>query len=407
MKILSISRDLPATSRMPGSPRFFNFCQGLAAVGHELSLLCFLRSQDRWHWFESQAPADRAFRQFEFLPQPPQPSWWCRQQHRFLLSSHLSTQHLLPDYFLKVSQAIRDYTQRVSPDLVLVDGIEMTQYLLEKHSIPHVVDLTDCLTLLFWRTAGIEKQIRQKLAWYAEAWRLSRWERSLPKYFPLLLTISDVDRDYVQQLNSAAHVLTIPNGIDSEYFAPSTMPGSSEILIFSGVMGYGPNEDAAIFFANEILPLVRKQFPNVALFIVGQEPGSKVQALASIPGVHVTGTVEDVRPYFYRAGIYVCPLRYGAGMKNKLLSAMAMGIPVVATSLSLEGIDVMPGKDVLVADAPDAFAHEVIRLLSDPLLYQQLRERSLAIVREKYSWKKVVSQLESALTSVGQSSVRE
>lgn len=403
MKILCISRDIPATSRMPGSPRFFNFCQGLAAADHELYLLCFQRSVDRWRWFESQPPGQQVFCQFEFLPQPPRPLWWNKQKHRLLLSSHLSTRHLLPDYFLQVSRAIKNYKEQVAPDLVFIDGIEMTQYLFEKHTVPHVVDLTDCLTLLFWRTAGIERQLRRKLAWYAEAWRLSRWEGFLAQYFPLLLTISEVDRDYVRRLNPAAHVQAIPNGIDSDYFAPSPMPGNPEILIFSGVMGYGPNEDAAIFFATEILPLVQKQFPNVALFVVGQDPGSKVRALANTTGVHITGTVEDVRPYFHRAGIYVCPLRYGAGMKNKLLSAMAMGIPVVATSLSLEGIDITPEKDVLVADSPEAFASQVIRLLSQPLLYQQLREQGLAIVREKYSWKKVISQLDDALTSVRKS----
>jgi glycosyltransferase involved in cell wall biosynthesis len=164
-------------------------------------------------------------------------------------------------------------------------------------------------------------------------------------------------------------------------------------------MEYGPNEDAVVYFSNEVLPL-KKEYPAVEFWIVGYGPGEKVCALSKHAGIYVTGTVEDIRLYIKDARVYVSPLRYGAGMKNKILTAMAMSRPVVATSISLEGIEVEHKKHVLVGDNPVDFAKQVIRVLKDKALEDCLTKNSLKVVKEKYSWRVKGQELEEALNQV-------
>jgi glycosyltransferase involved in cell wall biosynthesis len=151
-------------------------------------------------------------------------------------------------------------------------------------------------------------------------------------------------------------------------------------------MDYGPNEDAVVHFSEDILPLIRRERPDVRFSVVGSGPTPRVRSLADTPGVHVTGRVEDVRPYVQSAAVFVCPLRAGAGMKNKILAAMAMRCPAVATSLSLEGIEARPDEHVLMADGAEAFAAQVLRLLREPAFARQLADRSYDLVRTRYSW---------------------
>jgi glycosyltransferase involved in cell wall biosynthesis len=171
-------------------------------------------------------------------------------------------------------------------------------------------------------------------------------------------------------------------------------------LVFTGVMDYGPNEDAAAFFAEAILPLIQERHPHVQFWVVGKDPTERVRALAARPGVHVTGGVPDVRPYLRSAGVFVCPLRFGAGVKNKLLAALAMNKAVVATRLSAEGLDLRDNRDLLIADAPAEFAAKVVQLMGDADLARQLGQTGQATVKEKYSWEHSARMLEDALRSV-------
>ena len=171
-------------------------------------------------------------------------------------------------------------------------------------------------------------------------------------------------------------------------------------LVFTGVMDYGPNEDAAVYFVEAVLPLIQKNHPAVEFWVVGKDPTARVRALASLHGVHVTGGVPDVRPYLRSAGIFVCPLRFGAGVKNKLLAALAMNKAVVATRLSVEGLDLQQNKDLLLADDPAEFAANVTRLIEDVDFARQLGQNGQAAVKDKYSWEHSAKLLEDALQRV-------
>jgi glycosyltransferase involved in cell wall biosynthesis len=152
-------------------------------------------------------------------------------------------------------------------------------------------------------------------------------------------------------------------------------------------MDWSPNEDAVRFFVHEILPRIRQAVPDATLTVVGRNPSPGLVALAARePGVTVTGRVEDVRPYMDRAALYVVPIRIGGGTRLKIFEAMAMGLPVVSTRVGAEGLPVRDGRDVVLADAPAAFASAAIRLLTDETRARTLGQAGCRTVRERYGW---------------------
>ena len=204
----------------------------------------------------------------------------------------------------------------------------------------------------------------------------------------------------IREVSPASNAMTITNGVDMGYFAPDHSRVDADKLVFTGVMGYGPNEDAAVFFSREIFPFVRKRRPNAEFWIVGSDPTDRVRDLGLISGVHVTGKVDDVRPYLKEAAVFVCPLRYGTGVKNKLLAAMAMQKPIVATPLSIDGLDLADKREVLLADEPQAFAEKVVGLLEDRNAAGRLGSNGLVRVQSQYSWAAMGQALEKAIQAV-------
>jgi glycosyltransferase involved in cell wall biosynthesis len=188
--------------------------------------------------------------------------------------------------------------------------------------------------------------------------------------------------------------------VDVDLYRPSGQPPepppSKPVVLYTGSMDYPPNADAVTWFARAIWPAIQGQHPAARFLIVGRNPGSEVQALTTIPGISVTGTVPDVRPYFEQAKVYVVPLRSGSGTRLKILEAMAMGLPIVSTTLGFEGLDVRPGRDLLVADEPASFASAVVGLLADREARARLGIEARQTAEQRYSWDAVVRQQERA-----------
>jgi len=169
--------------------------------------------------------------------------------------------------------------------------------------------------------------------------------------------------------------------------------------VFTGSMDWIPNEDAMKHFCQDVLPLIRAQEPDVTLSIVGRAPTPAVQRLADIPGVEVTGRVDDVRDYVGRGGVYVVPIRIGGGTRLKIFEAMGMARAVVSTTVGAEGLPVTHGRDVVIADAPQEFANAVVSLIREPARRVQLERAARDLVVAHYDWSAVAGQLEEALIS--------
>ena len=186
----------------------------------------------------------------------------------------------------------------------------------------------------------------------------------------------------------------VPNGVDLDFFRAGATPEARAptTLLFFGAIDYYPNTDAMLFFTRDILPLLRSRVPRVLLSIVGRRPPESITALRSTE-VEVTGAVEDVRPYLDRAAVVIVPLRVGGGTRLKILEALAMGKAVVSTSLGAEGLHVVPGRDLLIADDAETFAAQIRRLLDDPELADRIGKAGRRVVEAHYGWGASVEQL--------------
>jgi polysaccharide biosynthesis protein PslH len=230
--------------------------------------------------------------------------------------------------------------------------------------------------------------------------RMLHFEGEALRRFEGLLAVSEADRETFARLYpginlDALHV--VRTGVDTEFFSPSISPASSLELVFTGSMDWLPNEDGMLWFCQEVLPLIKRDAPNVTLSIVGRAPTPAVKKLADDPSIRVTGRVDDVRPYMSDAAAFIVPLRIGGGTRLKIFEAMAMAKAVVSTTVGAEGLPVTHDRDILLADDPGSFARAVLRLLRDVTERRQLEAAARALVAGQFDWSAVARDLDDAL----------
>jgi sugar transferase (PEP-CTERM/EpsH1 system associated) len=257
---------------------------------------------------------------------------------------------------------------RERPDILYLYSTAMAPYGLH-HEGRRILDMQD-VDSEKWAEYARNASYPMKLVWAREARTLLAYERRATMACERTFLVSEPEVRRFLELapETEGRVVAVENGVDLERFAPglnldSPYPEPGPHVVFVGNMDYWPNADAAVWFAREVLPLVRAALPGARFHAVGANPGPDVQALASLPGVQVTGRVPDVRPYVAHAGAVVAPLRIARGIQNKVLEGMAMARPVVATPQAFEGVHAEPGRDLLVADGTAAFAARVVETL--------------------------------------------
>jgi glycosyltransferase involved in cell wall biosynthesis len=260
--------------------------------------------------------------------------------------------------------------------------------------------------------ANIEYDIHRRVAESSSS-AVRRWWASYEyrKLYPQEIRIcseqdaitltSERDRALLDKDVPAVPKFVIPNGVDTSYFNISDGSQEESAIVFTGAINYFPNADGIENFITHVFPLIQRQVPGVKLYVVGNAPPESVRRHAS-ESIVVTGFVDDVRPYIARASVYVVPLRIGGGTRLKVLEALSMRCPIVSTSVGCEGIDVVDGESILVADEPQAFADATVRLLRDRQLRRSLVDRGYELVRSRYDWSVVGAQIESVYSQVVQ-----
>jgi glycosyltransferase involved in cell wall biosynthesis len=207
-----------------------------------------------------------------------------------------------------------------------------------------------------------------------------------------VVVVSEEDRKALLAVSARLRVEVIHNGVDADAFDWDGTSRDRGLIVFTGVMSYAPNVTAAEVLARDVLPRVRRSLPSTRLALVGRDPAPQVWALRELPGVEVVGEVPDLRPWLSRAGAYVCPMLTGTGIKNKLLEAMANGLPCVASPLALRGLRVTPGKQVLVGSSADEIALHLVTVLNDESRARTLGDAGRSYVRAHHSWASVAEQ---------------
>ncbi|GJM21344.1 MAG: glycosyl transferase [Planctomycetota bacterium] len=227
-----------------------------------------------------------------------------------------------------------------------------------------------------------------------------RYQRKYLRHTGVCTVVSEFDRATLGRNCPRLAVRVVPNGVDADVFKPLDTPPEHPSVVFEGAMNFEPNVEGIVSFCADTLPLIRAELPELKVFIVGKNPTPEVQALGELPGVTVTGFVDDVRPWVDKASVFVCPLRRGAGIKNKILQAWAMQRPVVATPVSCGGLKLKDGVNIVVAEEPAAFAREVVSLLSDEARRVALGVAGRETVLEHYSWASRADAMEEILEQV-------
>lgn len=228
-------------------------------------------------------------------------------------------------------------------------------------------------------------------------WRkIRREEMEIWSRFDGVAFCSEADRGRARALVPPVRSALVPNAVDVEYFRrrPSDPPGDGRTLLFFGALNYFPNEDGVLYFLREVWPLIEASHPQARLKIIGQQPTPEIAARRG-PRIEVAGTVDDLRPHLAAAAVSIVPLRLGGGTRFKILESMAMGTPVVSTTLGAEGIDAEPGRHLLLGDEAKAFAASVGRVLDDPQLGARLGREGRALVERSYSWDAAAQALEA------------
>jgi len=285
-------------------------------------------------------------------------------------------------------RAIADYLSRYDYDLAHCFGsISVYEFYTLFRDRPNVITPYESHAL-YLQSAAAQGDWKSRLRLPL----VRRFERFMFTPFDRTVVISAADRGLLLNLNPALDIAVIPNGIELERFQPRALEREPSTLLFVGNFDYAPNQDAARILAHQVLPSVQQALPAARLQLVGANPPAWLRDLAN-DQIEVSGRVPDVAPYLARATVFVCPLRIGAGLKNKVLEALAMGIPVVATPLSLDGINVRDGETALVAGIDDISA-QTLKLLGDSALRERLSTGGRALIESQYSWAQTASSYE-------------
>ncbi|MEN6480072.1 MAG: glycosyltransferase [Anaerolineales bacterium] len=291
------------------------------------------------------------------------------------------------------------------PDVVEVEGIELGRYarlLRARHGPRPAIVFDDHNAEYLLQERAARTDLRQPRRWLKAAYslvqarRLRRFEAQLCREADAVVAVSPEDARAIEAIAPGVAVLTVPNGVDTARYhpgLPDTLPLAHPAVVFTGKMDFRPNIDAMLWFAQEAWPRVLAARPDARLYIVGKSPTPAVVALGERPGICVTGYVEDILPYFGGADVYVVPLRVGGGTRLKVLEAMAAGLPLVSTTLGVEGIALTPGREALLADTPEALADEVLALLADRERAAALGQAARAFVERHYDWSTIAPPL--------------
>jgi sugar transferase (PEP-CTERM/EpsH1 system associated) len=319
---------------------------------------------------------------------------------RLLLAPHAYSMQKY--YRPELQKAVADLFRRKKFDAVICDFIYPAGLLDWKMETPILLFTHNVEAEVWERQYRLASNPIRKLMFWLEYRRLTHSESMYAQCADHVLAVSESNRQFFGRYTGGAENVTLlPTGVDTDYFRPAREEEQDGTLVFTGSMDWMPNEDAMQWFYRDILPRIRAAEPAVTTWIVGRNPGAALRTLVEgDPQVHLTGRVDDVRPFMNRGSVFVLPMRTGSGTRLKVFEAMAAGKAIVSTPVGAEGLPVTHGENILLTSDPDKFADEVIRLLRSPDLRRRLGDNARALAEVGMSWSAATDRLDEALRRV-------
>lgn len=404
MRILLLTQVVPYPPDSGPKVKTWNVLRYLSQRGHQVTLVSFVRPEEEAHVSELM----EIFDAIHTVP-----------IHRsrvadmgYMLRSYATGRPFLVerDNLLQMQKLVNELVMNTHFDFIHADQLTMLQFALRgalssRGENPKIVfDAHNAV----WT---IVERMQENASWFLrpllgiEARRVKRYEGELLKMVDHVLAVTDIDRASfetafgdlkVSVYERIAPISVVPIAVDTQLLQPINRKSGSKNIVTLGTLHYPPNADGIRWFSNEVFPLIHQRVPDVRLTIIGKNPPSDFLDLAlHYPeAITVTGYVPDLVPYLEESSLLVVPVRAGGGMRVRILEAFAYAVPVVTTTVGLEGIQAEPGKDLLVADNPAEFADSVICLLNDKALQLQLSTNGRRLAETTYDWKVVLKALD-------------
>jgi sugar transferase (PEP-CTERM/EpsH1 system associated) len=387
MRILFIAPYIPSLVRV----RPYNLIRYLVVGGHQVTLLALIPPG------EDTASLNQLKTWCHQVKTVPLPRWRTLRNAVQVLPGRTPLQAAY-SRSPQMEALIEQVMNQQAFDVVHVEhlrGAELVNGVSD--GAPVVFDSVDSISLLFEKVLQSGPSLRSRLLAQLDLARTEWYEGRLTTRFAHVLVTSPQDRHALIELaanpQAAEKITVLPNGVDLEYFSPLTAPRKPDTIVFSGKMSYHANVAAATDLVTQVMPLIWQERPDTRLIIAGKDPTPALLKYGQDSRIEITGTVPDLRPYIGSATITVLPLRYGVGIQNKVLEAMAMATPVITTAATLKALQVTPGVDVLAADTPAEMARLALELFAEPQRQQALGEAGRRYVETYHNWTTVTTTL--------------
>ena len=297
---------------------------------------------------------------------------------------------VLNDYSSKLRCAVEKELAQEEYDIAICDFVQSALLFKNVNNIPTLLFQHNVESVISQRHVTQNSNPISKLFWWLQWRKMFHFEKNACKHFDTILAVSENDRNIFQELYKTENIKTIPTGVDVEFYTPSESKIDKHSLVFCGSMDWLPNEDAILFFINEIFPEIKNRIQNINLSVVGRNPSSNLmKVVEKIPEITLTGWVDDTRPYIAKCALFIVPIRIGGGTRMKIYEAMAMGKTVISTTIGAEGLPVKNNEHLMIEDDPIEFGKTIIDLLINNTKNQKLGTNARKYVEDNFAWQSV------------------
>ncbi len=389
MNILYVCHRFPFPPKRGGKIRPFNMIRHLSASGHRVTVCSLARSVEEANEGQGIAPHCEAFE----MARVANPVQTLRMVACLPLTRPSSMGYF---YSSALQRQVRRRLQEQRWDLIFVHCSSVAQYVEDVRHVPKILDFGD-MDSQKWLEYAHYKRFPLSLGYRLEGEKMLAAEKRLAKRFDLCTATTRAEWETLEGYGTGVLTDWFPNGVDADFFSPSAEPYDPETISFIGRMDYYPNQECMTRFCGQVWPRLRSFRPQLKLLIVGADPSPEIRRLGELPGVTVTGSVPDVRPFVRRSALMVAPLNIARGTQNKILEAMACGVPVVTSKVAAGGVDAESVKHFLVAETTDDYAAAILKLLDDRAERQRLAVAGRQRMLSNHAWPHSMTRLDGII----------